>query len=142
MPGSAAPGAILPGAVLPGAVLPGAVLPDATLLRAALLGAALLGAWPTLASAQASPPTAADPSAAVSRTIRPDPLDAAALVPRLEYRTALPPAGRIDDLPVGDWRAANDTVGRIGGWRAYQREIARDADGSHDHGAPAQRGTR
>ena len=26
------------------------------------------------------------------------------------------------DQPVGDWKKANDEVGRIGGWRAYTRE--------------------
>lgn len=26
------------------------------------------------------------------------------------------------DTPVGDWRAANEAVNRIGGWRAYGRE--------------------
>ncbi len=29
---------------------------------------------------------------------------------------------RFADAPPADWRAANDTVGRIGGWRAYARE--------------------
>lgn len=32
-----------------------------------------------------------------------------------------------DDSPV-PWKQANDTVGRIGGWRAYAKEV---------HGAPA-----
>ena len=26
------------------------------------------------------------------------------------------------DTPVGDWRAANEAVNRVGGWRAYGRE--------------------
>lgn len=34
------------------------------------------------------------------------------------------------DQPVEPWREANDRVGRIGGWRAYAREI--------QTGAPAQ----
>jgi hypothetical protein len=29
---------------------------------------------------------------------------------------------KFDDQPVSSWREANDTVGRIGGWRAYARE--------------------
>ena len=28
------------------------------------------------------------------------------------------------DQPVGDWKKANDEVGRIGGWRAYAREAS------------------
>ena len=53
---------------------------------------------------------------------RPDPLDAQARVPALVYRSSLVPA----PLPGADkpvpWRDANDTVSRIGGWRAYARE--------------------
>lgn len=37
--------------------------------------------------------------------------------------------------PVQDWRAANERVGEIGGWRAYLREAQPGADG-YDHGAP------
>ena len=33
----------------------------------------------------------------------------------------LPPAA---DVAPGDWKAANDTVRRIGGWKAYAREAA------------------
>ncbi len=63
--------------------------------------------------AQPSPPAGA---------VRPDPLDAKASVPRLVYRSSLVPAppGQADK-PIG-WRDANDTVTRIGGWRAYARE--------------------
>lgn len=28
------------------------------------------------------------------------------------------------DEPVVNWKSANDTVGRIGGWRAYAKEAA------------------
>ncbi len=31
------------------------------------------------------------------------------------------------DQPVGGWRQLNDTVGAIGGWRAYAREAAGEA---------------
>lgn len=40
------------------------------------------------------------------------------------------------DEPVQDWRAANDRVGEIGGWRTYLRETHPDGGGSHDHGTP------
>lgn len=53
-----------------------------------------------------------------------DPLDAKAAVPALVYRSALTGYRRLsDDEPV-PWREANDTVGRIGGWRAYAREAS------------------
>lgn len=53
-----------------------------------------------------------------------DPLDAKATIPALVYRSALTGYRRMgDDEPV-PWREANDTVGRIGGWRAYAREAS------------------
>ena len=53
---------------------------------------------------------------------RPDPLDARASVPALLYRSSLLLGRAADaDKPVS-WREANDTVARIGGWRAYARE--------------------
>lgn len=39
------------------------------------------------------------------------------------------------DEPLADWRAANDRVGEIGGWRTYLREAQQD-------GAGADRGGR
>lgn len=39
------------------------------------------------------------------------------------------------DEPVQDWRASNDRVGEVGGWRTYLRE-SQAAGGGHDHGAP------
>ena len=45
---------------------------------------------------------------------------------------------RFADAPAADWRAANDTVGRIGGWRAYAREGQEAAPaGGAGHAAPA-----
>jgi hypothetical protein len=53
---------------------------------------------------------------------RADPLDPQASVPVLRYESSLSRyRGTADDKPVG-WREANDTVTRIGGWRAYARE--------------------
>lgn len=31
------------------------------------------------------------------------------------------------NAPLADWRVANDTVAKIGGWRAYAREATADA---------------
>ncbi|MBC7938909.1 MAG: hypothetical protein H7Z19_03950 [Chitinophagaceae bacterium] len=49
------------------------------------------------------------------------------------YRSAFEGFRPFADQPVGSWRDANDTVGRVGGWRAYAREAA--GNGSPDgHG--------
>ena len=77
--------------------------------RSALLTASLLA---TLA-AQAQP---------AAKAARPDPLDAKASVPALNYESSFSQYRRLgDDKPVS-WRDANDTVTRIGGWRVYARE--------------------
>ena len=55
------------------------------------------------------------------------PLDANASVPPLVYRSTLSTYRRLgDDKPV-PWREANETVTRIGGWRAYAREASQPA---------------
>lgn len=53
-----------------------------------------------------------------------DPLDAKAVVPALVYWSALTGYRRLSDDEPLSWREANDTVGRIGGWRAYAREAS------------------
>ena len=52
----------------------------------------------------------------------PDPLDAKAAVPALVYRSTLSSYRRHGDDKPTTWREANETVARIGGWRAYSRE--------------------
>jgi len=51
-----------------------------------------------------------------------DPAEATVVVPRLAYRSAFRQHRPWADQPVGDWRALNDEVTRIGGWRSYLRE--------------------
>ncbi len=53
---------------------------------------------------------------------RPDPLDARSVVPPSVHSSALASFRRFVEVPVGSWREANETVTRIGGWRAYTRE--------------------
>ena len=53
-----------------------------------------------------------------------DPVDASASVPGALYKSPFSdyrPLGADKRIP---WKAANDEVGRIGGWRAYAREAA------------------
>lgn len=66
----------------------------------------------------------------------PDPLDPKAQVPAAAYTspfTGYRPAG---NPQVGSWKDANDTVTRIGGWRAYARE-ASQPDAAASAPAPA-----
>lgn len=42
------------------------------------------------------------------------------------------------DAPIADWRAANDRVGEVGGWRTYLRE-AQPGGAGHDHAAAPAR---
>ena len=53
----------------------------------------------------------------------------------LTYRSALENYRPYQAQPVQPWREANDTVGRIGGWRAYARETA-DAAPAQDLPTP------
>jgi hypothetical protein len=63
-----------------------------------------------------------------------DPADARIAVPPVRYESSLRGYRRADSEPVGNWRDANDTVGRIGGWRAYAREASEA--GAPTGGAP------
>ncbi len=72
-----------------------------------------------------------------ARAARPDPSDAEAGVPEVSYRTPFEGYRPHRMERIGQWRAVNDEVGRIGGWRAYAREAAaadptgdRDASGA------------
>lgn len=70
---------------------------------------------------------------------QPDPLDAEAKIPTLDYHSPLATYRRFETAPRQDWRAANDQVGRIGGWRTYAQEpwVQPEADDGagtpHDH---------
>lgn len=74
------------------------------------------------------PPVQAQPAAAPAPAARPDPpdpLDPDAPVPAPALPRALSDYRPLRDDPALSWREANDTVGRIGGWRAYLREAHR-----------------
>lgn len=79
----------------------------------------------------------AQPAASAS-AIRPDPLDASSTVPPAVHRSALGEHRTYRPSEVGSWSEANDTVNRIGGWRAYAREAEGGAGGA---AAPAAAGT-
>jgi hypothetical protein len=73
---------------------------------AALISAATMAALPCLAMATAPA----------------DPLDAKAPVPAVHYQSTLKRSAAPGAERAVSWREANDTVTRIGGWRAYARE--------------------
>ncbi len=58
------------------------------------------------------------------RAAKPDPLNPQAAVPALVHASAFAAYRRYADAAPIAWKEANDTVARIGGWRAYAREAA------------------
>jgi len=71
-------------------------------------------------------PLSEAPAQQAKRLAGADPLDPAAVVPPLTYESSFTQYRRLRaDAPIS-WRDANDTVGRVGGWRSYARE-AREA---------------
>lgn len=66
-------------------------------------------------------------AAAQTPPARPDPLDPQAAVPALRHESAFRHYRRAGDDTRVDWKQANETVARIGGWRAYARAAAAPA---------------
>ena len=75
-------------------------------------------AW-ILSIAAAAPIAWAQPASNGSRA---DPQDAYATVPRSIYRSSLADYRGFSDEKLRAWKETNDSVGRIGGWRAYAKE--------------------
>lgn len=73
---------------------------------------------------------------AMPQPSRADPADPQAAVPAVSYRSPLREYQRIGEQPVGDWRALNDRVRAIGGWRAYAREANTPDDADKARVAP------
>ena len=103
----------------PGTALPRHLL--CALLCAPLTIALALALAPT-ASAQTPRSTSPSPNTSLSA----DPLDPSVPLLPLRYRSALQsyradPGTELGTV-LGDWKASNERVQRIGGWRAYARE--------------------
>ena len=77
-----------------------------TLARYAAACALSLIALPAMAQS-AAPPDPSDPSASVLPT---------------RYKSSFSGVRPFTEEPIGDWKAANDNVERIGGWRTYLKE--------------------
>jgi hypothetical protein len=68
---------------------------------------------------------------------------AATTVTPLKFESTLSRYKPMTDQKLGSWREANDTVTRIGGWRAYLKEAqAPDDKSPTPTNAPAAPGTR
>lgn len=60
-----------------------------------------------------------------------------ALPTQLQYASAIGDYQAYVDQPVQSWQQANDRVGRIGGWRAYAKEVKTGMPASAQDSAPA-----
>lgn len=67
-------------------------------------------------------PAALLAGSAAAAAAPPDPLDAAASVPPLRHESVISRHRPLAEQPVAPWKANNELVGRIGGWRSYARE--------------------
>ena len=72
--------------------------------------------WAFVLIAGAALPAFAQTSGSVSQS------PAAGAPVELTYRSTFDAYQRFTEENVGPWRDANDTVGRIGGWRSYAKE--------------------
>ncbi len=68
----------------------------------------------------ASAGAVAQPSAGPGR---PDPMDARAPVPPVVHHSPFAQYRPFAAEVLGPWKAVNDEVGRIGGWKVYAREV-------------------
>ena len=97
-------------------------------LRRASIAAAVCAATLHAQVAAAPPEATAAPRIAPAAAGRADPLDAPAAVPPPALPTTLTRRRHAEPVPE-NWRAANERVERIGGWKAYAREAAASAAG-------------
>jgi hypothetical protein len=58
----------------------------------------------------------------ISMPAKAHPADAKAVVPQATYKSPFADYKRLGEDKPQSWRDANDTVTRIGGWKAYLRE--------------------
>ncbi len=73
-----------------------------------------------------------------SQPAAPDAKNAASAAGTLSYRSVFADYRAYSEQPVVSWVAANDTVGKIGGWRTYSRETGLADDSPAP--APAHQG--
>ncbi len=86
----------------------------------------------TAAVPSAAPATLAPTRAASAASASAPPL--AASPPETSYQSAFEAYKRFTDEPVGSWKAANERVEQIGGWRSYAQESTGGGGGHAGHG--------
>lgn len=74
-------------------------------------------------------------SACAQQKARPDPADPKVSVPPVIYVSPLRQYQPLGDEQVTSWKAANELVEKIGGWRVYSKEAQEPAPGA---GQPAR----
>ena len=67
----------------------------------------------------------------------PDPTDAQAIVPNTPYRSPFQDYRPLGDDKLLPWKASNDEVAKIGGWRVYAKE-AREPEASSSMKEPTK----
>ena len=72
--------------------------------------------------------------AVAQKKARPDPADSKVSVPPVIYVSPLKQYQPLGDENVTSWKAANDLVGKIGGWKTY----AKEAQATESPGQPIQ----
>ncbi len=65
-------------------------------------------------------------------TPKTQPRNALTDVPAMVYQSALSGYRAFQDEKVSSWKASNDNVARIGGWRVYAREAREPEPAPHD----------
>ncbi|TWO63328.1 hypothetical protein FN976_28585 [Caenimonas sedimenti] len=86
-------------------------------------------------AASAQTPAAPPARAAASAVATPAPVARAQAAPG-EYRSALEGYQPYSESKMVPWKEANDTVGKIGGWRAYAK-VAAEGQGEQGHAGHA-----
>ncbi len=102
-------------------------MPFSTLRRRSLAACLVAATWIQVQAQSAPPPQPPTAVPTAAKTARPDPLNAQTEVPPAVHPSVFARYRTVGDLQVGGWKEANDTVTRIGGWRAYAREATAPA---------------
>ena len=81
--------------------------------------------------------TALPALAVAQQTARPDPADPRVSVPPVVYVSPLMQYQPLGDEQVTSWKAANDLVEKIGGWRVYTKEAQEPTSATEQAGRPS-----
>lgn len=80
--------------------------------------------------------TLAAHSQPTGRVANPDPSDPRAITPPMVHESSFAHYRKFSEEKPIAWREANDTVGRIGGWRTYAREARQPEPATAPASAP------